>query len=174
MKRSISAALTSCCRRLGMSLACPTASSSNSNCTARIWVSEPASLCRELLVHPFDTISCGSASVLVRTVRSSSESPPSPFKFGEWSWQGPCLWAVVASCGSGGGRACVARAGQHCQMYLKASPEPPVVDVGRPCEISEPAESYCSLGPQLAGVRRDQRTPRVSPGRIVTKVTAGA
>jgi len=48
------------------------------------------------------------------------------------------------------GRACVARV-QHCQMYLKASPEPPVVDVGCPCEISEPAESYCSLGPQLAG-----------------------
>ena len=63
---------------------------------------------------------------------------------------------------------------QHCQVYLRASREPRVVDVGCPCGISEPAESYCSLGPQLAGVRRDQRTPRLSPGRIVTKVTPGA
>ena len=47
-------------------------------------------------------------------------------------------------CGSVGGRTCVARV-QHCQMYLRASREPPVVDVRCP---SGPAESYCSQGPQ--------------------------
>ena len=57
-----------------------------------------------------------------------------------------------------------------------SSRELPAVDVWCPCGISiaRPVESYCSLGPQLAGVRRDQHTPQLSPGHIVTQMTVGA
>ena len=72
-------------------------------------------------------------------LRRESSETLSLDKFREWRWQVNGRWAVVASGGSVGRRACVALV-QRYQLYLKASREPPAVDVGCPCGILGPRQ----------------------------------